>query len=133
MNTMATMATKLQIGTAACAIAAAATLVPAAQAAPALPMPTTPVSQLLAEDWWYFGPPTANHPPVPPYIAWVPVNYFASNPALLQTLLGLPIIGGVLQFFAGINYVACIGGLNGRIGPYGSLSNGWGGFGSDGC
>jgi hypothetical protein len=46
---MATIATKLQTGTAALAIIAAATLVPAAQAAPYISAPTAPVTQVLQE------------------------------------------------------------------------------------
>jgi hypothetical protein len=64
---MNTIATKLHVGTAAFAVAAATTLVPvAAQAAPNLSAPTAPMTQVLDRlsegpmtlgevNWWWFG------------------------------------------------------------------------------
>jgi hypothetical protein len=71
MNAIATkqLATKFQVGVAACAVAAATTLVPvAALAAPSISVPTAPVTQVLHEltlgpavlpaaPWWLFNNP----------------------------------------------------------------------------
>lgn len=58
---MTEIATRLQVGIAASAIAVAASLIPAAaHAAPNISMPTAPVTQVLQNlpefNWFYFGP-----------------------------------------------------------------------------
>jgi hypothetical protein len=74
---MNTIATKLQVGTAALAVAAAATLVPvAAQAAPEISMPTAPITQVIDRvasgtgissipdvSFFFFGPTPSSQPP----------------------------------------------------------------------
>jgi len=74
---MNTIATRLQVGTAALAVAAAATLVPvAAQAAPVISAPTAPVTQVIDKmatgvgigsipdvSFFFFGATPASQPP----------------------------------------------------------------------
>src|SRR6266576_4697492 len=114
---MTTIATKLQTGTAACAIAVAATLVPvAAQAAPSVSVPTAPVTQALHElnlgpaalpefNWWWFGTPN----PAPP-------------PRLTLLSFKVPILTPVLGALGLLNKEFCIVGLGVKIGPYGRIT-----------
>jgi hypothetical protein len=114
---MAAIATKLQTGTAACAIALAASLVPvAAQAAPSVSVPTAPVTQVLHElnlgpaalpefNWWWFGTPNP-HPP--------------RHLTLLS--FNVPIITPILGFFGLLNKEICLGGLGVKIGAYGRIT-----------
>jgi hypothetical protein len=83
---MTTIATKLQVGTAALAITAAATLVPAAaQAAPEISVPTAPVVQMLDRmpeftPFWFSTP---NPDPAPRVTLFSPA---------------FPVLGGVSRF-----------------------------------
>jgi len=83
---MNTIATKLQVGTAALAITAAATLVPAAaQAAPEISMPTAPVVQMLNNvpeftPFWFSTP---NPDPAPRLTIFSP---------------DFPVLGGLSRF-----------------------------------
>lgn len=96
---MTTIATKLQVGTAALAITAATTLVPvAAQAAPEISMPTAPVAQLIDNmpeftPFWFSTP---NPDPAPR------VTVF--NPSF-------PVLGGLSRF---LDPVWALLGLNGK-------------------
>ncbi|CAN3127734.1 hypothetical protein ACNUDN_07475 [Mycobacterium sp. smrl_JER01] len=124
--------TKIQVGTAACAVAAAAALTPAvaAQADITLPVPAAPaMSDLvtaplissvgIAEQgsWIWFGRTKDDGPAYTPIVSFYPL---ALVPGFLQPLFG---------WFAKINFTACFLGLNARIGPYGTLSVGF----SRGC
>jgi hypothetical protein len=114
---MTEIATRLQAGIAACAVAAAVSLVPAAaQAAPSISMPTAPVSQVLHElnlgpasipqfDWFWFGTPNP-HPP--------------RHITLLN--LTVPILSPILAFLGLTNFEICLGGAAVKIGPYGGIS-----------
>jgi hypothetical protein len=121
---MNAIATKFQVGTAALAIAAAATLTPvAAQAAPAIPMPTAPVTQVLDQlslgpatipdiTWFYFGPapsPTQN----PPFFA-VSFKIPLLSPLVLQPLFQ--------RIFGVPSFQACVAGLGLKFGPYGTIT-----------
>jgi hypothetical protein len=121
---MVNIATKVRIGTAACAIAAAATLVPlpTAQAAPAVPAAAAPVTQVLGAgailgpanlaetNWWWFGTPNPNPPPRTTFLT-------------VQPLLLLPgFIRPFFGWFAALNFEICFAGLSKRIGPYGVFS-----------
>jgi hypothetical protein len=114
---MATIATKLQTGTAALAIAAAATLVPIAQAAPSVSVPTAPVTQVLHElnlgpaalsevTFWWLG----NTNPNP-------------NPNRLSLpFIQVPILSQILVFVGLANTEFCLGGPGVRIDQYGGIS-----------
>ena len=96
---MATIATKLQTGTAALAIAAATTLVPvAAQAAPQITMPTTPMTQVLSNmpevNFFWFSTPNPN--PAPRVTIFSPA---------------FPILGGISRI---LDPVWALLGLNGK-------------------
>ncbi len=124
--------TRLQVGTAACAVAAAAVLTPAvaAQADLTLPAPTAPaLSEIAAApvltsvgiaqqgSWIWFGPTKDDGPTYNPVVEFFPL---ALVPNFLEPFF---------SWFANINFTACFFGLNARIGPYGSLSVGF----SRGC
>ena len=123
---MNTIATKLQVGTAALAVAAAATLVPvAAQAAPEITAPTAPVTQVIDRmasgvgigsipefSFFFFGDTPATQPPG--------VTIF--GPAF-------PLLGPVSQLLnpiwaaLGLNgKELCLGGLSVQFGAYGGFS-----------
>jgi hypothetical protein len=132
---MNAIATRLQIGTAACAVAAAATLMPlqAAQAAPAIPAPdwlgtalgstgcilpifnatecaathAATIGGLL-----YLGPVDSTPPPR--------VDFLHLDPTPVLALI--PVIGVPLaSWFNSLNIEVCVGGLSARIGsPYSS-------------
>ncbi|MDR3662951.1 MAG: hypothetical protein P4L86_21625 [Mycobacterium sp.] len=121
---------KLQVGMAACAIAAAATLTPTI--AHAAPIPLAPITHVLDntiagrldfvpqdltwwlqnDPWWWFGPGTNPTPPAP---------------ILVGTFTPLSIIPGFLQplwkqLTANINFSSCFFGLGAKIGPYGTIT-----------
>src|SRR5690349_12737275 len=96
---MTTIATRLQVGTAALAITAAATLVPAAaQAAPAISVPTAPVVQMLD-----------NIPAFTPFWFSTP----NPNPAPRVTVFNdqFPVLGGLSRF---LDPVWALLGLSGK-------------------
>jgi hypothetical protein len=134
---MTTIATKLQTGTAACAIAAAAALIPlpAASAAPAVPLPAAtglgsalgsatclvPVFQpsecaagaATLGGVFYLGP----NDPTPP----VRTDILTLNPTplfLLIPIIGVPLAG----WWSSLDIEVCVGGLSARIGGYGTLT-----------
>jgi hypothetical protein len=130
MSTVTTGVTKFQMGAAACAIAAAATLTPAAVAVakPDL-MPTAPMSQFFGTDpiagpvqfaqdvppWWLFGGHggaaiTTSGLPGTPILSFQPL---ALLPGFIQPLFG---------WFNNINISVCALGLGVQIGPYGTVS-----------
>jgi hypothetical protein len=123
---MNTIATRLQVGTAALAVAAAATLVPvAAQAAPEISMPTAPVTQVIDRmasgvgvgslpefSFFFFGNTPATQPPG--------VTLFSP---------GFPVLGGVSQILNPIwaalglrGKELCLGGASIQFGSYGGFS-----------
>lgn len=114
---MATIATKLQTGTAALAIAAATTLVPvAAQAAPTISAHTAPVTQVLHElnlgpaalpdvSWFYFG--NTNPAPNPNRI-----TLFSAR---------VPILSDIIVFLGLNNKELCLGGGGVRTDAYGGI------------
>ena len=134
---MNTIAMKVRAGTAACAVAAAATLVPmsvagplpTAQAVPAIPAPEVVGSVLgtvsclvpifdaakcaaqeaTIGNLFYLGPINPNPPPRTDII-----NF---------DLNLIPIIGPVLGWFAdAVSLEACVGGIGVRIGGYGHVA-----------
>jgi hypothetical protein len=129
---MNAIATKLQVGTAALAVAAAATLTPvAAQAAPAIPVPTAPVTQVLDHlslgpatipdiNWFYFGPTDASNPPVnrngDPALPFFAVSFKIPllSPFILQPLFQ--------ALFKTDSFTACVAGLSVKLGPYGTIT-----------
>lgn len=128
--------TKLQVGVAACAVAAAASITPAvvADAQPALmPAQSSPVTQLLAAGpvlspasisniaqstgWIWIGPTRPDGPEMTPVLTFFPLNLV---PGFLKPLF---------SWFENINFSICVFGLGIRIGPYGTISAGF----SRGC
>lgn len=126
MATTTAHLTKLQAAAAACVIAAAATITPAAiaEARPDL-IPASPMSQLLGSDpiqgpiqlaadvpfWWYGNPnnPSASVPqPGTIVFQFTPL---ALLPGFIQ-----PYVGWFLQFIP--NFAICFAGLGASIGPY---------------
>ena len=127
---MNTIATRLKVGTAAVAVAAAATLVPvAAQAAPEISAPIAPITQVIDRavegvgigsipdfSFFFFGPTPATQPPgitlfSPGFPILGPISQIL-NP--LWNVLGLPgktlcLLGGSIQWGA-------YGGFSIRIG-----------------
>jgi hypothetical protein len=96
---MNTIATRLQVGTAAIAVAAATTLVPvAAQAAPQISVPTTPMTQVLDQvpEFTAFWFSTPNPDPAPRVTIFSPA---------------FPILGGVSRL---LDPVWAALGLNGK-------------------
>jgi hypothetical protein len=115
---MATIATKFQTGTAALAIAAAATLIPvAAQAAPSMSAPTAPVTQVLHE--LNLGPAF-----VPEVTLWWLGNTNPNpNPNRLSLpFIQVPILSQILVAVGLANTELCLGGPGVRIGQYGGIS-----------
>jgi hypothetical protein len=115
---MNTIATRLQVGAAAVAVATAATLVPvAAQAAPEIAAPTAPVTQVIDRmatgvgslpefQFFWFGTPNPNPP---------------AHITLINNLT-LPIISTVLVGLGLGNKEICLGGASVKIGSYGGIS-----------
>jgi hypothetical protein len=94
---MNTIATKFQVGTAALAVAASASLIPvAAQAAPAVEMPTAPVTQVLNNvpdvNWWFFlpnfGSTASNSDAIPNGLTLLHIDVPILTPLLIRPLLG---------------------------------------------
>ena len=125
-------ATKLQIGTAACALAAVVALpAVAAQAAPAAPVITAPITQILhggpslspanlAQDvrWWFSNPGPAN-PAAAAVAAAPPTIIFEFEPLAYIPAIFQERIGAILNK---INIETCAFGLGTKIGPYGKVT-----------
>ena len=120
---MNTIAMKFQTGTAALAIAAAATLIPvSAQAAPQITLPAAPVSQVIDQlsdvNWWFFIPPGGANT--------VDTNAFNQGVTLLH--IDIPILTPfILKPIFGalglLNFNLCLGGLAGlKIDAYGGIN-----------
>ena len=121
---MNTIATRLQVGTAALAVAAAATLVPvAAQAAPEISAPAAPVTQVIDRmatgigvgsipefQFFWFGSPNPNPTPK---ITLIPN-------------LTVPLLSAVLVGLGLGNKEVCVDGADVKIGSYGGISVGLG-------
>jgi len=132
---MTNFATKLQTGTAACAIAAATVLVPlpTAHAAPAVAPPTAPMTQVLGnlpqvDFWWLFGG-NPDPGPVTPSTSSFLIGAQNPNPPLRNTFLSfqpLTLLPGFIRpffgWFEGLNFEICVAGISARIGPYGTVS-----------
>ena len=115
------IATKLQTGTAALAVAAAATLVPAAaHAAPNISVPTAPIIQMIDRvpeavgagqlkdfSFFYFGSATTAVP---------------GKPRITLFSLTVPILSPILALLGLTNKQLCIGGLSVKVGAYGRVS-----------
>jgi hypothetical protein len=105
---MNTIATRLQVGTAALAIAAATTMVPvAAHAAPEISVPTAPITQVLGS-----LPQTVGIGSIPEFTPF----WFSTpnpNPAPRLTLFNpsFPVLGGLSRF---LDPVWRLLGLNGK-------------------
>lgn len=151
---MTAIRTSIQSGTAACAIAAAAVLTPAAvaHAEPAALMPTTGIGAAAVPDC-VTDPAVACPPSLSPFALTGPSISSLGPGSIIQNPLwwfGTPnptpptqttvfqfyplaLVPGFLQplfgWFADINFEACIGGLTLRIGPYGTVSGSY----SRGC
>jgi hypothetical protein len=130
---MNTIAMKFQTGTAALAIAAAATLIPvSAQAAPDISVPTAPVSQVLDRlsegpaaladvNWWFFLPgfgtasPNSNSSLIPQGLTLLHIDIPILTPLLIKPLLGAL---GLLN-----KQIICLGGLAGvHTNAYGAIN-----------
>jgi hypothetical protein len=128
---MEKIATKLKVGTATFALAAATTLVspPAAQAAPVAPAPTAIGSGLClfgvgddcevgttflpGSNLFYLGARDTTPPPR--------VDFLTFNPAIPLSLI--PVLGPIVAgWFATLNFEVCVGGLSARVGPYGRVT-----------
>jgi len=134
---MNTIATRLQVGTAAIAVAAATTLVPvAAQAAPDLSMPTAPMTQVLDRlsegpmtlgevNWWWFlgdgssGPSASSAATtipsgIPPGITLLHIDIPILTPLVIRPILGaLGLLGKSFCFgIGGISFEAYTGAIN---------------------
>ena len=110
---MNTIAMKLQTGTAALAIAAAATLIPvSAQAAPAIEMPTAPVTQILDQlaeapaPWWFFipdgGANTVDTTPFNNGVTLLHIDIPILTPLVLKPVFGALGILGLNLCFGGL-------------------------------
>ena len=117
---MNAIATRFQVGTAAMAVAAAATLMPvAAHAAPNISLPTAPITQVIDRvpevvgvghiaDFQFFWFGTSNpHPP--------------ASITLLNNLT-LPIISTLISALGLDNKEICVGGAAVKFGSYGGIS-----------
>lgn len=123
---MSNAVTKSQVGLAAVAVAAAATLTPvvAAQADIAAPAPLAPITQVLNnapqdlttwwqnDPWWWIGPGSNSSP---------------GAPILVATFTPLSLIPGFLQepwkrLTQNINFSVCFLGAGVKIGPYGTMT-----------
>jgi hypothetical protein len=132
---MTNFATKLKIGSAACAIAAATALVtlPTAEAAPIVAPPAAPVTQVLdnlpqVDFWWLFGnnPDPGTGTPSTSSLLIGPQN---PTPPLRTTFLSfqpLTLLPSFIQpffgWFQGLNFEVCVAGISARVGPYGTVS-----------
>ncbi|MGE0219048.1 hypothetical protein [Mycolicibacterium sp.] len=123
---LSNVGTKIQVGTAACAVAAAAALTPAviANADVAIPAPTAPAlteinniaaapminSLHFAEQggWLWFGPARPDAPPKTTFLEFTPL---ALVPNFLKPFFG---------WTKNLNFQACVFGLSLTIGPYGT-------------
>ncbi|MDT5356389.1 MAG: hypothetical protein QOJ56_4921 [Mycobacterium sp.] len=128
---MTALATKVRSATAACAIAAAATLTPAAiaHATPGAPLPEAGVGSSLGT-----ASVTTCDPAVPGSCALAPITtapLFGGGGAAIAAppffWLGSPgnpnyqpIFGITFPNFFGLDFEACIFGLGVRLGPYGT-------------
>lgn len=128
-------ATKLQIGTAACALAAVVALpAAAAQAEPAAPVITAPITQILpggpslspanlAEDvrWWFSNPGPANPAATAAAaaVAAAPTVIFEFEPLAYIPAVFQERIGRILNL---VNVETCAFGLGTKIGPYGKVT-----------
>ena len=115
------IATRFQAGTAALAVAAAATLMPTvAHAAPNISVPTAPIVRVLDRvpeavgigtlpdfSFFYFGPATTAVP---------------GKPRITLFSLTVPILSPILALLGLTNKQLCIGGLSVKIGAYGRIS-----------
>jgi hypothetical protein len=118
------IASRLQAGTAAIAVAVAATVVPAAaHAAPNISLPTAPITQVIDQVPAVVG---AGH------IADFQFFWFGSpnpHPAASITLLNnltLPILSTLLVDLGLANKEICVGGAGIKIGSYGGITVGLG-------
>jgi hypothetical protein len=128
---MNTIAMKLQTGTAALAIAAAATLIPvSAQAAPQISVPTAPVTQVLDRlsegpaaladvNWWFFlpnfGSTSSNSSAIPQGLTLLHIDVPILTPMLIRPLLGAL---GLLN-----KQILCLPGLAGvHTNAYGAIN-----------
>jgi hypothetical protein len=121
---MNTIAMKLQTGTAALAIAAAATLIPvSAQAAPEISVPTAPVTQVLDQlgevNWWFFlpdfGSTSSNSSAIPAGLTLLHIDIPVLTPMLIAPLLGAL---GLLN-----KQILCLPGLAGvHTNAYGAIN-----------
>ena len=135
---MNTIATKLQVGTAAFAVAAATTLVPvAAQAAPNLSAPTAPMTQVLDRlsegpmtlgevNWWWFlgdqgsssssavSTSSVDTSGIPPGITLLHIDIPILTPFVIRPILGaLGLLGKSFCFgIGGISFEAYTGAIN---------------------
>jgi hypothetical protein len=133
---MTNFATKLQIGTAACAIAAASALgtLPTAQAAPVVAPPTAPVTQLMGDlpqvdFWWLFGSGSPDPGSGTPSTSSFLIGAQNPTPPLRKTFLTfqpLTLLPSFIQPFFGwfnsLNFEVCVAGVSARVGPYGTVS-----------
>jgi hypothetical protein len=118
---MNTIATRLQAGTAAFAVAAAATLVPvAAHAAPEISVPTAPVTQVL--DRVASGVGVANVPEFSFFYFGVPSPAVPAKPRLTLFSLKVPILTPILGLLGLLNKQLCLGGLSVKINGYGRIT-----------
>lgn len=132
MNTISTHFTKFQVGAAACAVAAAATLTPAviAEARPDL-VPITPVSELIGSPslspvnadgpWWWVGSSpnkAANASSLAP-LAVTGETIFEFSPLALVPGFLQPIAKAVLGLIP--QFSICLAGLGVKVGPYGTV------------
>jgi hypothetical protein len=117
------IATKFQVGVAACAVAAATTLVPvAAQAAPSISVPTAPVTQVLHE--LTLGP--AALPAAPVCVVGVPSC--GSKPRIVLLSFKSPILTAIAGLFGLLGTKFCVFGVCLKIGHYGRFSLSVGGL-----
>lgn len=129
-----TATTKFQVGMAACAVAAAATLTPvvAAQADIAAPAPLAPITQVLdntiqgpmnflaQDNWlqnslWWIGSANPNPPAQTLVLKFVPLSLV---PGFLQ--------GIYKSITHNLNFQVCFLGASVKIGPYGTLTLSYG-------
>jgi hypothetical protein len=118
---MNTIATRLQVGTAAFAVAAAATLVPvAAQAAPEISIPTAPVTQMLDRVPDVVG--ISSIPDFSFFFFGVPNPAVPAQPRLTLFSLKVPILTPILGALGLLNRQLCLGGLSLKINGYGRIT-----------
>ena len=148
------MIKRIRTGAAACVIAAAAIITPAAvaNAEPAAPMPTTGIGAAAVPDC-VLDPATACPPSLSPFALSGPSLSLLSPSSIFQNPLwwfGTPnptpptqttvfqfyplaLIPGFLQplfgWFGNVNFEFCVAGLTLQIGPYGTVSGSY----SRGC